>query len=274
MFGEYIQVNGLQIRIKVEEQKTKPVLLMTNAWPQTILCWQSTWRQLAERFSLVAYDMPGFGLSQGSPEISGPQAQAQFMLKLADQLKIDTFYAIGPDVGAPAILRLGQISPRIQGAVIFAGPGFQNPHFALPLKAMAGFQFLRNFWKTRGRKFTDLAMQSGYKKYRPTPEAAEEYRTANENPEHFAHSLGYIASYKRDLPAIGESLAKIQMPVLIAWGKQDAFVKVKNAYEINARIPNASLRVFEDSGHFLQEDAGSDFVDAVFEWYDGLNRTQ
>ena len=195
------------------------------------------------------------------------------MLKLADRLNIDTFYAIGPDVGAPAILRLGQISPRIQGATIFAGPGFHKPYFAPALKLMARFQFMRNFWQKRGRKFTQLAMQSGYKKYRPLPEAVAEYTQANENPEHFKYSLDYIASYKRDLPVIGESLGKIQMPVLVSWGKRDAFVKVKNAYELKDRIPNAALRVFDDSGHFLQEDAGDEFVTAFVNWHAGLKQT-
>ena len=31
MFGEFIQVDGLKISIKTEEQKGKPTLIMTNA---------------------------------------------------------------------------------------------------------------------------------------------------------------------------------------------------------------------------------------------------
>ncbi len=245
---------------------------MTNAWPQSILCWQSTWEQLATRFSLIAYDMPGFGLSEGSATSDGPESQARFLLRLADQLKIENFYAIGPDVGAPAILRLAQLSPRIQGAAIFDGPGFANPHFALPLRLMARFQFLRSFWRTRGPKFTELAVQSGYKKFRPQPAAIAEYTEANAAPAHFAHSLNYIASYRRELPVIGAALADNQMPVLVAWGQQDDFVKVQNAHELHARIPNASLRIFEDCGHFMQEDAGDEFVAAFVQWYAGLKR--
>ncbi len=45
------------------------------------------------------------------------------------------------------------------------------------------------------------------------------------------------------------------VPVLITWGARDPFVRVSNARRLHALLPHSELTVFEDAGHFSQEDA-------------------
>jgi pimeloyl-ACP methyl ester carboxylesterase len=50
-------------------------------------------------------------------------------------------------------------------------------------------------------------------------------------------------------------LGKIEVPVLILWGEQDAWIPVETARRLQAAIPGAGLRTIADAGHFLQVDA-------------------
>jgi non-heme chloroperoxidase len=53
-----------------------------------------------------------------------------------------------------------------------------------------------------------------------------------------------------------ESVRAIDIPTLICWGRNDALLPVSGAYDLQERIPQAELVLFERSGHcpFFEED--------------------
>lgn len=268
---QFTQIGDLKIRYRLQETPGKPFLIMTNAWPQSIRCWDSQWESLAKNYSLLAYDMPGFGLSPGKTELMNPPAQGEVLLQIAQHFGIKKFTGVGPDVGAPVLLWLVQNYPEnLEGIVVFAGPGYFPPDFSWQLNTLLDYEFLRDFWTDRGGAFGDSALENGYKKYVPASYAVAEYRKANANPEEFRHTMEFIASYPEHLPAIGDALKNIRTPVLILWGAEDAFVKVETARKLGAEIDGATVRVFAGAGHFLQEDLGDEFGEVLDAWVRGL----
>lgn len=58
----------------------------------------------------------------------------------------------------------------------------------------------------------------------------------------------------------------IDIPVLLCWGQNDAWVPVERGHELAARIPNARIETFSGAGHLLQEDSPAELTAAVLDF--------
>lgn len=55
-------------------------------------------------------------------------------------------------------------------------------------------------------------------------------------------------------------------PTLIFWGEDDHLLKLDNAELLKGRMPNSTLHVFKDCGHFSYQDAHTEFQKMVVDW--------
>ena len=246
---------------------------MTNAWPQTIRCWDSTWDALAKDFDLVAYDMPGFGFSEGRSDLMRPSAQADFAVRLLDALELDRVHGIGPDVGVPAFLSLAQRYPdRVESLTVFDGPGTGSPAMSASLRLVVVSSLARAATAPFGRMFAWVAMRQGYRRHRPSIEALGEYRECNGDRSRFGRTLEYLGSYSSELPKIEAGLSEMKVPVLVLWGADDPFLPPRNAAMIAGPIPHSETEVLSGCGHFMHEDADTQFVERVRKWCSEIER--
>ena len=269
---QYRTINGLKVRYREHVRAGAPCLLMTNAWPQSIRCWDSSWDSLAGDYHLLAIDMPGFGLSQGQPGIMTPSAQGRFFVDVLDTFGLDAVHGIGPDVGVPAMLHFAQHYPdRVRSLVIFDGPGYYPPQLSWTLKAITASSAVRQLVAPFGNIFAFEAMRRGYRRFRPSKVALAEYRKVNGLRGSFSGTLNYLASYPTELSAIGNGLARMETPTLVCWGEEDPFLAPQNAKELHKRIPRSELYILSGCGHFSHEDAGYEFVSLLNDW---INRQE
>jgi pimeloyl-ACP methyl ester carboxylesterase len=56
----------------------------------------------------------------------------------------------------------------------------------------------------------------------------------------------------------------IDIPVLVCWGEDDAWIPVDRGRELASRIPGARLRTIPGAGHLVQEDRPAELTAAVF----------
>ena len=82
-----LTIDGLSLRARSALRDDAPQLLLTNAWPQSIRCWDDQWDALAERFSLLAVDLPGFGRSEGRRSAMTPTARLAVLAQLVRRLE-------------------------------------------------------------------------------------------------------------------------------------------------------------------------------------------
>ena len=85
--------------------------------------------------------------------------------------------------------------------------------------------------------------------------------------------MAYLASYEQELTALGDLLPQTSRPVLITWGRDDAFVLLENGERLNELLPSSELVVFDEAGHYSHEDAGDRYVEVLTAWIDGGYRT-
>lgn len=271
------EVDGLQIRYRRSPREGAPSLVLFGPYPQSIRAWDVAWPALASRYDLLALDLPGFGLSEGAEETMSPSAAAGIVLGLVDQLGITQFHVVGPDVGAPVALWLAAHHPdRILSANVFDGPGYFPPAMGPDLERLVHSRAFR--WLAANvvagsamDQFYEIATQKGYAVAAPSASARSEYYAITHHADSHRLALAYLASYEKELPALGERLPETSTPVLITWGSEDAFVLPENAERLHARLPSSELVVFEGAGHYSHEDAGDRYVEVLTDWIDRVH---
>ena len=268
MHFEHRQVGGYELRLARVQRGDRPTVVMTNAFPQSIRCWESLWDRLAERFDVVAVDLPGFGMSEGGAEVMRPSAQAEVLLGVMDELGIDRAYVIGPDVGVPVALWLASHhAERLLGINIYDGPGTWPTDFDPALGSAVRSRFVRwlgNLPPMRGylmRQNFAAATSTGYHHFTPSEDAVREYRAICFDPVKHRRAFEFLGSYAEELPQIQARLAALKVPVLITWGAHDRFVMPGNAERLHQLIPSSELTLFDDAGHFSHEDADQAWLD-------------
>jgi pimeloyl-ACP methyl ester carboxylesterase len=56
-----------------------------------------------------------------------------------------------------------------------------------------------------------------------------------------------------------DRLPELQMPVLVAWGKDDQVLYFSNVEKIRSRLPHARYAVYEKAGHMLPYEVAAQF---------------
>lgn len=104
-----VSTSGTTIRLRTGG--SGPPLLLLHGYPQTHALWHKVAPRLAERFTVVAADLRGYGDS-GKPETTADhapyskRAMAQDMAEVMTALGHETFYLAGHDRGARVSHRL------------------------------------------------------------------------------------------------------------------------------------------------------------------------
>ena len=95
-------------------------LLLLHGWPEFWLTWEPVMMRLADRFTLYAPDLRGFGDSAKPDGPHGPDAHAADMLDLMDALGLSKCGIVGHDVGGGLMQPLARTAPeRIAGLFFF-----------------------------------------------------------------------------------------------------------------------------------------------------------
>src|SRR6201995_2399901 len=97
-----------------------PPLLLLHGWPEFWLTWEPVMTRLADRFTLIAPDLRGFGDSSKPDGAYGPDQHASDMLALMDALGVERFGVVGHDVGGAVMQPLARSAPaRLSGLFFF-----------------------------------------------------------------------------------------------------------------------------------------------------------
>jgi pimeloyl-ACP methyl ester carboxylesterase len=202
----------------------------------------------------IAVDLPGFGLSEvPAGEISMP-AFAHAVDEVCDQLGIENPVVIGNSMGGFVGAELAVSFPtRVAKLVLVAAAGLSTEYLSRePLLAGArAFMALTARTGLRGSpvvkrpRLRRIALQPvvRYPERLSVPLATELVQGAN--------APGFMASFEALMSySFRDKLTRIEVPVLIVWGRNDMLVPVADA-EMFAHLigENAHHVIFDDTGH-------------------------
>jgi len=249
-----------------------PKILLLHGFPTASHMFRDLIPLLADRFHLVAPDLPGFGQSSLPAKGLTFDSIARTIEKFTEQIGFDRFALYVFDYGAPTGWRLAVSHPERIAAIIS-----QNGNAYLeglsdgwsPIRAYwdnpttANREALRQFLKpettiwqyTHG--VTDVASVS------PDGYSLDNYYLGR--PGMAEIQLDLLGDYKTNVaryPEFQSYFRSHQPPLLAVWGKNDPFFLPPGAEAFKRDIPSATVRFF-DTGHFALETHAREVAAAI-----------
>ena len=263
------RVDNLRVRRVQTGTTTGIPVLLTNPWPESIYAFRGILPTIKRSHPVIAVDLPGFGGSEGRPDVMSPEGMGRFIVKLAEHFGMNRLHAVGPDVGTSALLFAAAQKPTLFESLIVGSGAASLELAAGPLKDIVASPPGAFAQADGGGIATSFVSESAA---HPTPAAVlEDYRLSAAGSR-FEEQANYVRAYANDLPRLKELLANIQTPVLILAGRSDPIVPPANGQFLKDRLPHSRFTLL-DAGHLVWEDAAKEYADHLASWLGGAYRS-
>lgn len=251
-----------------------PAVALLHGFGQTHVAWSKIAPELAERFSVVALDLRGYGWSSAPASDNGEaytkRAQAADVIAVMEQLGHVRFALVGHDRGARVGFRLALDHPgRLTKLALID---------IAPLDESLGDADLRRIGRARflsqpapkpetlialdPKGFLDDALASGTKSHSLDafdPRALAHYRAGFDEPSRihaFCEDYRAGAGEDRELDLADRAAGKkIDVPTLILWGEASFPANGPSLLEHWRKWADDLHGAAIDSGHFPAEEA-------------------
>ncbi len=263
---KFIEVDGLKIRFQRHGGEGRIPIVLTSPWPESLYAFQRIWPTLSAEAPLLAFDLPGFGLSDSQQQLMSPRAMGNFIPKILAALGLDRVHAVGPDVGTSAFLFAAQAQPELFESLVVGSGAIDAALTASALKDIINAPSTVAFEEIGGETFVAGAIDSMMTS-KPEPQVLKDYQAGSAG-RRYIEAMAYVRAYPTDLPILHSVLPSIQTPVLSVWGAHDPLVVPENADVLNRSLPRTRSLLL-DSGHFVWEDRAQEYAAAILEWVRG-----
>jgi pimeloyl-ACP methyl ester carboxylesterase len=263
----FIEVDGVRIRyVRSGADVSGPPLLLLSPFPESLYAYEHVWAELSQAAMLVAMDLPGFGQSEGRPDLMTPQAMGTFVTRAVAALGLPRVHAIGPDVGTSALLFAANERPDMFESLVVGSGATDVAWTASGLKDIIDAPSTDAFASTDG---ADYAMDIIGKRVhnQPTDSVLDDYRVSYAG-DRAVEAMAYLRAYPSSLPLLHTVLPGVATPVLSIWGADDPVVLPRSAEVLDRMLPHARSVVL-DCGHAVWHDRPKEYSTAVVEWIDG-----
>ena len=265
-------VDGLKIFYRESGPKGAPNLLLLHGFPSAGHMFRDLIPLLADRFHIVAPDLPGFG---NSDSLAGPQTFdgiAGAIDRFTEVVGLSRYAVYVFDYGAPTGFRLALKHPdRITAIISQNGNAYEEG-------LSDGWGPIRAYWEnasTANREALRAFLKPETTKWQythgttdPTAISPDGYSLDNyylTKPGMADVQLDLMGDYKSNValyPAFQQYFRTHKPPFLAAWGKNDPFFLPPGAEAFKRDIPGAVVRFF-DTGHFALETHAGEIAAAI-----------
>jgi pimeloyl-ACP methyl ester carboxylesterase len=272
---QHATVDGSKIFYREAGPKTAPTILLLHGFPTSSHMFRDLIPALADRYHLVAPDLPGFGFSD-APDRKKFQYTFENLAKVIDQLTqalgLERYAIYVFDYGAPVGFRLALAHPeRITAIISQNGNAYEEG-------LSQGWNPIQKYWKEPTpenraalREFlTPEATRSQYlhgvqDATLVAPEAYELDSALLARRGNDEIQLDLFLDYASNValyPKFQEYFRAKQPPLLAVWGNSDPFFLPPGA-EAFKRDNTGSEVHFYDTGHFALETHHQEIANAI-----------
>jgi len=259
--SRFIQVNGRQIHYE-KFGAGKPIVLV-HGFAGSTYTWRHVIPLLSGTFTVYALDLPGFGLSDKSPDASYDlQSQAAAVVDFINTLNLQGVALAGHSMGGVITGIAANLAPQKIEKAILIDAGFYHggpPKFFKKLFFPFDVIMARSFY-SRGARSRSLA-SSYYNKSLITDDLVENYLKPARTP----HAADVLVKMMRT--SSGDTYegisASIAVPTLLIWARLDGVNPVSDAERLHKEIKNSQLVIIDQSGHMVQEEQPQRVAEAI-----------
>ena len=246
-------LNG--IRIYFERSGSGPPLLFLNGSGSTLKTSEQLINVFRSRFDVIAHDQRGLGRSE-IPK--GPYSMAEYAtdaLVLLDHVGLPSCRVVGVSFGGMVAQELAVTAPdRVERlALLCTSPGGPD-HASYPLHELATLpadERAKVYLPLLDRRF-DEAWLAAHESDRALVAAMAGRVAGDKSTEQLRGEREQLDA--RSHHDVGDRLAKVTCPTLVAGGRFDGIAPPENSEAIAALVPNAELRLYEGGHAFFAQD--------------------
>ena len=259
--------DGVRVRFADETADSGTTVLLLAPWPESLWAFRRIWNRVATLGRVVAIDMPGFGHSDGRPELIAPDGSAAFLARLIDEWGLGAPHVVGPDVGTAAALFLAAKAPERVASLTVGGGAVRFPiDVSGALRDVIEAPTLDDVRALDARTNIGSTVEIAASSVRE-PEVHEDYVSAYDLGR-FAESARFVRAYPEQNPVLRDLLPSITTPTQIVAGRHDDLVPWSNNQYLDDLLPNSEIHPLE-AGHFAWEEAAEEYGGLVAEWVSG-----
>jgi pimeloyl-ACP methyl ester carboxylesterase len=268
-------VDGLKVFYREAGASDAPTLLLLHGFPSASHMFRELIPLLANRFHLVAPDLPGFGKSDMPPRGDFNytfEHIADIIYRLSEILGLDRVALYVFDYGAPVGFRIATRHPdRITAIISQNGNAYEEG-------LSDGWNPVQAYWKepsTANREAIRMLVEPQTTIWQYTHGVPDETRVS---PDGYGLDNYYLARNGADeiqldlfldyasnvalYPKFQQYFRASKPPLLAVWGRNDPFFLPAGAEAFKRDIPDADVR-FLDTGHFALETHVEEIATAI-----------
>ncbi len=261
-----IQAGGREIFV-TESGEGPPLLMLHGGGPGAtgMSNFSRNIPTLANRFRVIAPDMPGYGRSSKGLDRKDPFGElARVMLGLLDALGVEKAHLLGNSLGGSCALRLALEAPERADRLVLLGPGGIDTSRRPPTE---GLIHLLDYYSGEGptrEKFEEFLRKDLVFDGAALPDAliAARYAASIDpavvaNPP-LVRPKDLSNAHALDL-TLDPRLSGLQTPTLVLWGVEDRVNPASGGRSLQERMPNCDLYLFSRTGHWVQWERAAQF---------------
>ncbi|WP_419999550.1 alpha/beta fold hydrolase [Streptomyces boninensis] len=248
------------------EPGSEPLVLL-HGTPFSSYVWRHIGRSLAGHYRVFVWDMPGYGASEkrAGQDLS-LAAMGRIFTDLLEHWGLDEPLVAAHDSGGAVAL----------GAHVLHGARYRRlalvdavslPPWGSPFSQLVGEhaqvfeQLPLPVHRALVREYVNSASSPGL--HPAVLDALVEPWLGEDGRAAFYRQLTQRLDDQRYTDEMQDKYGAIELPALVCWGEDDAWVPADRGRELAARIPGAALRMMQRAGHLLPEDAPAELATAL-----------
>lgn len=235
-----IEVDGYNICYKISGEGKETAVIL-QGWGTDLGVYDSVADSIKEKYTVIQFDLPGFGGSDEPKEAWNVDAYADFFCRFMEKLGVEKVTLIGHSYGGRVIIKLAardMLPFEIEKIVLIDSAGI------LPRKSFSQKMKIRRYKILK--KILNLNII-----YALFPELIDDWRSRQGSADYRNATpmmrKCLVMAVNEDLTGL---LPKIKQETLLVWGDKDTATPIGDGKIMEEKIPNAGLAVLPGAGHF------------------------
>jgi pimeloyl-ACP methyl ester carboxylesterase len=247
-----------------------PALLLLHGLGADHTTWSPVLDSLARRYTVIAPDLLGHGMSDKPRADYSVGGFANGMRDLLTVLDIDRATVVGHSFGGGVAMQFAYQFPERTERLVLVGSGGLGPEVSAAIRAITttGFYQVMGLLTLPGVCRVGSAglralSRTGIKEFRDFDEVAEIYRSFEDPAARAAirHVVRAVVDWKGQIVTMADRAYLTEaMPMCVIWGADDRVIPVSHAERASALAPRARIEVLPNAGHFPHKDHPERFV--------------